>query len=106
MVYLEIKPLVLMPYYKTSKLIYHFSEEEKGMFNMAVRLDVDRPLWDQSTFTGRFKHFVWMTNPLSILSSTSQLNDVKTLVQEYSVGSEPPGTTNEQVPGVPEKTSR
>eukprot|EP00090_Calanus_glacialis_P027751 TRINITY_DN4401_c0_g1_i2.p1 TRINITY_DN4401_c0_g1~~TRINITY_DN4401_c0_g1_i2.p1 ORF type:complete len:325 (-),score=104.29 TRINITY_DN4401_c0_g1_i2:129-1103(-) len=64
---------------------------------MTERLDVDKPLWDQSTFTGRFKHFAWMTNPLSSLSSTSQLNDAKTLVQEYRVGSEPPGTTNEQV---------
>ena len=86
-----------MPYYKTFKLISKFSEEEKEVSNMAERLDVDKPLWDQSTFTGRFKHFAWMTNPLSSLSSTSQLNDAKTLVQEYRVGSEPPGTTNEQV---------
>jgi len=40
-----------------------------------------------------------MTNPLSSLSSTSKLNDAKTLVQEYRVGAEPPGTSEEQVRG-------
>eukprot|EP00092_Neocalanus_flemingeri_P012917 GFUD01013916.1.p1 GENE.GFUD01013916.1~~GFUD01013916.1.p1 ORF type:complete len:347 (+),score=57.65 GFUD01013916.1:69-1043(+) len=64
---------------------------------MGERLDVDKPLWDQSTFIGRFKHFAWMTNPLSSLSSTSQLTEAKTLVQEYRVGAEPPGTSTEQV---------
>jgi len=66
---------------------------------MEDRVNVDKPLWEQSTFIGRFKHFAWMTNPLSSLSSTSKLNDAKTLVQEYRVGAEPPGTSEEQVRG-------
>jgi len=64
---------------------------------MTDRLDVDKPLWDQSTFTGRFKHFFWMTNPLNTMVTTSQLQEAKVLVQEYRVGTEPPGTTQEQV---------
>jgi len=64
---------------------------------MSDRIDVDKPLWDQSTFLGRFKHFAWMTNPLSSLSSTTQLSNAKTLVDQYRVGTEPPGTSKEQV---------
>ena len=33
--------------------------------NMEDRVNVDKPLWEQSTFIGRFKHFAWMTNPVS-----------------------------------------
>jgi len=64
---------------------------------MAERIDVDSPLWDQSTFVGRFKHFAWMTNPILGLSSTKQLTEAKELVQQYRLGKEPPGTSNEQV---------
>jgi len=66
---------------------------------MAERIDVDSPLWDQSTFVGRFKHFAWMTNPLLGLSSTKQLTEAKELVQQYRLGNEPPGTSNEQIRG-------
>ena len=71
----------------------YFSE----ILSMSDRIDVDKPLWDQSTFLGRFKHFAWMTNPLSSLSSTTQLSNAKTLVDQYRVGTEPPGTSKEQV---------
>lgn len=61
------------------------------------RIDVDKPLWDQSTFIGRFRHFAWMTNPINGFTSTSNLVQAKELVESYRVGSEPPGTTKEQV---------
>jgi len=61
------------------------------------RIDVEAPQWDQSTFTGRFRHFAWMTNPLNGLVSTLKLEEAKVLVNEYKVGSEPPGTTQQQV---------
>lgn len=61
------------------------------------RLEVDLPLWDQSTFTGRFQHFAWMTTPLNALVSTSKLENAKVLVNQFKVGSEPPGTSEEQV---------
>ena len=64
---------------------------------MSDRLNVDEPLWDQSTFYGRFRHFAWMTNPLNGLNSETELQKAKTLVNSYKVGQEPPGTTQEQV---------
>ena len=62
-----------------------------------ARIDVDSPLWDQTTFvgllsksaendlrrkknSGRFRHFAWMSNPLSGLSSTATLMEAKKLV--------------------------
>jgi len=65
----------------------------------AARIDVDSPLWDQTTFTGRFRHFAWMSNPLSGLNSTTSLMQAKQLVDDYREGKEPAGTTREQVVG-------
>ena len=64
------------------------------------RVKVDAPLWDQSTFYGRFRHFFWMTNPLNGLHSEAELLKAKTLVQQYRAGQEPKGTTEEEVCGV------
>jgi len=64
---------------------------------MSTRIDVDKPLWDQSTFVGRFQHFAWMSNPLNSLVPSNKLMEAKQLVQEYRVGAEPPGTSQEQV---------
>ena len=61
------------------------------------RTRVDEPLWDQSTFYGRFRHFYWMTNPLNCMHSESELRDAKLLLQKYRAFNEPPGTTQEQV---------
>jgi len=64
---------------------------------MAQRIDVDAPLWDQSTFYGRFRHFAWMTNPLNGLVTTNQLESAKKLVMAYKQGQEPPGCHEDQV---------
>lgn len=64
---------------------------------MEPRIDVDSPLWDQSTFYGRFCHFAWMSNPLNGLKTTSELEAAKKLVLDYKAGAEPPGTTRTQV---------
>ena len=61
------------------------------------RIDVDAPLWDQSSFPGRFRHFAWMTNPLLSLAPSSRLEEAKALVSEYRLGQEPPGTSPQQV---------
>jgi len=60
-------------------------------------VDVDSPLWDQRTFLGRFKHFAWMTDPRSVITSTGTLEKAKELVTQYKLGQEPPGTSKEQV---------
>ena len=47
------------------------------------RLDLDKPRWDQSTFAGRFKHFLAVTDPTKTFYSSKQLDDAKTLVEAY-----------------------
>ncbi|KRT81187.1 hypothetical protein AMK59_5044, partial [Oryctes borbonicus] len=64
---------------------------------MPERLNVDQPLWDQGSFIGRFKHFLWVTDPRTCVVSEDELDQAKTLVEQYRVGKEPPGTTLEQV---------
>lgn len=64
---------------------------------MPERLNIDAPLWDQSTFIGRFKHFLWVTDPRTCVESEEALDNAKKLVEQYRKGSEPPGTTIEQV---------
>ncbi|EFX71151.1 hypothetical protein DAPPUDRAFT_309196 [Daphnia pulex] len=61
------------------------------------RIDFSQPKWDQSTFTGRLKHFFWVTDPRSCVVSSEQLYEAKTLVEKYKNHREPPGTTTEQV---------
>jgi hypothetical protein len=64
---------------------------------MPERLKIDEPLWDQSTFVGRFKHFLWVTDPRSCVVSEETLDNAKILVEQYRKGKEPPGTSVEQV---------
>lgn len=64
---------------------------------MPERLKIDEPLWDQNTFVGRFKHFMWVTDPRSCVVSEQTLDNAKILVEQYRLGKEPPGTTVDQV---------
>ena len=47
------------------------------------RIDLDSPIWDQSTFMGRLKYFAWVTDPRLSMSSTSTLLGAKNLVYMY-----------------------
>ncbi|OQS06043.1 sideroflexin-1 [Thraustotheca clavata] len=62
-----------------------------------VRLNLDDPRWDQSTFTGRAKFFFTTTNPLNVLASDAELDAAKLLVEQYKAGTEPAGTKDEDV---------
>lgn len=64
---------------------------------MTGRIDMDKPLWDQSTFAGRFRHFAWMSNPMNGLVAASELEKAKALVMQYREGREPPGTQEQEV---------
>ncbi|XP_023240931.1 sideroflexin-2-like [Centruroides sculpturatus] len=63
----------------------------------ALRIDLDRPRWDQSTFTGRLKHFFNITDPRTVFATEEQLDNAKKLLEEYKLGKEPPGTTEQQL---------
>lgn len=43
-------------------------------------LDLTKPKYDQSTFLNRAKHFFLLTNPLNILSTSSQLERARHIV--------------------------
>jgi sideroflexin-1/3 len=51
--------------------------------SMAVRVNLDEPRWDQSTYEGRAKHFFSTTNPLNLLCSSADLDAAKELVTKY-----------------------
>uniref|UniRef100_A0A034VL69 Sidoreflexin n=1 Tax=Bactrocera dorsalis TaxID=27457 RepID=A0A034VL69_BACDO len=61
------------------------------------RINVDEPLYDLSTFAGRFRYFAWMTDPRTVIVSNDRLLQAKTLVESYRVGKEPETATQEQV---------
>lgn len=61
------------------------------------RIKVDEPLYDLSTFAGRFRYFAWMTDPRTVTVSNDRLLEAKTLVENYRVGKEPENTSQEQV---------
>lgn len=47
------------------------------------RIDITQPLWDQSTFVGRFKHFAFISNPLLSLVPEKELYEAKDLYIKY-----------------------
>jgi tricarboxylate carrier len=51
-----------------------------------TRIDIESPRFDQSTFIGRARHFATVTNPLNLLATEQQLNDVKYIVEAYRSG--------------------
>lgn len=64
---------------------------------MPERLNIDAPLWDQSTFVGRFKHFMWVTDPRTSIVNDKELYAAKELVEQYRQGKEPKGVTKDEI---------
>nr|XP_014350877.1 PREDICTED: sideroflexin-2 [Latimeria chalumnae] len=62
-----------------------------------AKFDIDAPRWDQSTFTGRLKHFFNITDPRTVLLGNTELDRAKELVEASRAGSVPRGTTLEQL---------
>eukprot|EP00794_Sanderia_malayensis_P005424 gene5424-6103_t len=65
--------------------------------NSGGRVNLDAPRWSQDTFLGRLKHFFSITDPRTALCSEEELDNASKLLQQYRLGNEPPGTTEEQV---------
>uniref|UniRef100_A0A2A4J6S1 C2H2-type domain-containing protein n=1 Tax=Heliothis virescens TaxID=7102 RepID=A0A2A4J6S1_HELVI len=55
-------------------------------------IDLDKPRWDQSTYWGRARHFILLTNPLNAFATDKQLNEAARVVKEYrKTKTMPPG---------------
>ena len=61
------------------------------------RLNLEKPKWQQDSFGGRAKHFFTVTDPRNLFASNAQLEAAQKLVKEYKLGTEPTGTTDEEV---------
>ncbi|EDW79137.1 sideroflexin-2 [Drosophila tropicalis] len=49
-------------------------------------IDVDKPLFDLGTFTGRFKYYAWMTDPRTVLLPSERLLQAKEMMEKYRQG--------------------
>ncbi|XP_067934430.1 sideroflexin-1-like isoform X1 [Watersipora subatra] len=62
-----------------------------------LKVDISKPRYDQSTYSGRAKHFFIVTNPFNILASSTELEQAKLLVTEYRNKAVLPGLTADQL---------
>ena len=47
------------------------------------KVNLDEPRYDQSTYMGRAKHFFIITNPLNVFASGKELDEAKSIVENY-----------------------
>ncbi|CAG5118338.1 unnamed protein product [Candidula unifasciata] len=62
-----------------------------------LSVNIDEPRYDQSTYTGRAKHFFITTNPLNLFVSGQALDEAKDIVERYRKGEVVPGLTEEKL---------
>ena len=48
-----------------------------------IKVDIEQPRWDQSTYWGRATHFFTTANPLNVFATPSQLDHAKDIVSKY-----------------------
>lgn len=61
------------------------------------RINIEEPLWDQSTFFGRVWHFAYITDPRTIFATDKDLDEAKHIYTEYKAGRDPKGITVEKL---------
>ncbi|PAA77120.1 hypothetical protein BOX15_Mlig000223g3 [Macrostomum lignano] len=64
---------------------------------METKIDLDKPRFDQSTYTGRAKHFFITTNPLNVFKTSKELDKAKDIVVRYKAGEHLPGLTPDDI---------
>ncbi|XP_028942391.1 sideroflexin-2 [Antrostomus carolinensis] len=62
------------------------------MATVPLGFNIDAPRWDQSTFVGRLKHFLNITDPRTVLVPEEELDRAKALVEGCRAGLLPPGS--------------
>ena len=48
-----------------------------------IKVDIEQPKWDQSTYWGRATHFFTTANPLNVFATPAQLDNAKDIVSKY-----------------------
>ena len=48
-----------------------------------IKVDIEQPRWDQSTYWGRATHFFTTANPLNVFATPAQLDNAKDIVSKY-----------------------
>ncbi|KAK7111059.1 sideroflexin-1-like [Littorina saxatilis] len=61
------------------------------------KINLDEPRYDQSTYTGRARHFFITTNPLNLFASGKQLDEACDIVQRFKKGETIPNLTVNQL---------
>ncbi|NXY51848.1 SFXN2 protein, partial [Ceuthmochares aereus] len=67
------------------------------MATVPLGFNIETPRWDQSTFVGRLKHFLNITDPRTVLVPERELDRAKALVEGCRAGLVPPGSSQEQL---------
>ncbi|ODN01146.1 Sideroflexin-3 [Orchesella cincta] len=62
-----------------------------------LRINIDEPRWDQSTYWGRAKHFFVTTNPLNLLCTSKELERAREVVTKHRKGENVPGLTEDDL---------
>lgn len=52
-----------------------------------LKVNIDEPRYDQSTYIGRAKHFTITTSPLNLFSTAKQLDESRRIVRAYKYAS-------------------
>ncbi|XP_003383899.1 PREDICTED: sideroflexin-1-like [Amphimedon queenslandica] len=73
------------------------SKEEKETQYSKIDVDLSRPRYDQTVFSGRAKHFFQVTDPRNLLATTKQLEEAALTVKQYKEGIAPAGITEDEL---------
>ena len=60
---------------------FQISEEILNMTEQVSKFDLDKPIWDQNTFSGRRRYYAWITDPRNTIVSTTTLFQARDLIQ-------------------------
>jgi tricarboxylate carrier len=70
-----------------------------------MAFDPDKPRYSQSTFVGRFRHFLTIIDPTTLLTTDRELTDAVDLINRFRTGKvaqlDPPNTPTKQLPPPP-----
>ncbi|XP_054009827.1 sideroflexin-2-like [Hylaeus anthracinus] len=61
------------------------------------KIDIDQPLWDQSTYIGRWKHAAFISDSRTVFVPEKELWKAKQFCDDYRDGKVPPDTTMKDV---------